>query len=303
MTSSPVLIKNIFFNSLLVFGLAYLAFLIVFVCQTFSGFVMQLIFLIDAIKFHPANTTGLVLSFDFLFNFFSGLFSLTFLVIFIRSFLVIVSKILVTRKYIKSLNIVSQKKYFVFKSTSPHAFTAGLLHPQIYISSQLLKISSSKEITAVYLHEFFHKVSFDSFKDLYIDLLTHALPFLPFKSWFFGQYHLIKETCCDYFAENKISDKKPLISALIKIHSVYIPKLNLISHFSAQSERIKILTGKKIYHSFHPLSYSIFSVVFLVISINFIAKSNLFYHCQHLNKCLEVFISGQNHNLPSCHQY
>lgn len=301
MISRPVLIKNIFFNSLLVFGLAYLSFLTVFVYQTFSGFVMQLIFLTDIFKFHSSALTAFLFSSDFLFNFFSGLLALNLFFLFLKSIFIVIGKIFITRKYIHSLHLISQKKYFVFQSSIPHAFTAGLFHPQIFISSQLLKISTSQEIKAIYLHEFFHKASFDSFKDLYIDLLTHALPFLPFQSWFFGQYHLIKETCCDYFAQKLISDQKPLISALIKIHSAYTPKLNLISHFSAQSERIKILTGKKNYHSVSPLSYSLFSVAFLILSINFISSSHLFYHCQHLDKCLETFILGKNHNLPSCH--
>lgn len=301
MTFNPVLVKNVFFNSLLIFGLTYISFLAVFVYQTFSGFVMQLIFLADTLRFHPSNIISFIQSSDFLFNFFSGFLSLTLLTLLIKSFLVIIRKIFVTQKYIKNLNIISQKKYIVFSSPTPHAFTAGFFHPQIYISSKLLKISTPKEISAVYLHEFFHKVSFDSFKDLYIDFLTNTLPFLPFKSWFFGQYHLIKENCCDFFAQNKISDRKPLISALIKIHTFYTPTHNLLSHFSAQSERIKILTGKKTFHSFNPLSYSFFSVLFLVLSINFVSQSDLFYHCQHLTRCFETFIIGHSHNLLLCH--
>lgn len=301
MTFKPVLIKNAFFNSLLVFGLVYFSFLIVFVFQTFSGFVMQIIFLSNALNFHSENTLDLITSSSFLINFFSGLISLTLLFLFIKSFISIINKIFFTRNYIKNLNIISQNKYFVFQSSIPHAFTAGLFHPQIFISSQFLKISSQKEIKAVYLHELFHKISYDPFKDLYIDILTNALPFLPFKGWFFGQYHLVKETCCDFYAQNLTFDKKPLISALIKIHSVYTPKLNLINHFSAQSERIKILTGKKTYHSFSPLSYSLFSLGFLILSLNFISRSNLFYRCQHLNKCVETFISGQIHPSIPCH--
>ena len=301
MISKPVLIKNTFFNSLLVFGLVYLSFLFVFISQTFSGFIMQLIFLFNALSFHPENVLNLIISSSFLINFSSGLISLILLFLFVKSLFIIFNKIFVTRNYIKSLDIISQNKYFVFKSSIPHAFTAGLFNPQIFISSKLIKISSSKELKAIYLHEFFHKIAFDPFKDLYIDILTNTLPFLPFKSWFFGQYHLIKETCCDYYAQNLILDKKPLVSALIKIHSVYTPKLNLISHFSAQSERIKILTGKKTYHSFSPLSYSLFSVAFLILSLNFISRSNLFYRCQHLNKCLETFISGQIHSSTPCH--
>lgn len=301
MKISSVLVKNIFFNSLLVLGLVYLSFITVFVCQTFSGFVMQFIFLFDTFSFHLDNTFNLIFSFDFLFNFFSGIVSLSLLFFFIKSVFTTICKIFFTRKYIRSLKLISQQKYIVFDSLIPHAFTAGLFHPQIFISSQLIKISSSKELTAVYLHELFHQKSFDPFKDLYVDLLSNALSFLPFKNWFFGQYHLVEENCCDYFAENKISDKKPLISALIKIQSSYSPKLSLVSHFSAQSERIKILTGKKSYHFFSPLSYSFFSVAFLVLSISFLNQSDLFFHCQHLQRCLEIFISGQGHNLPSCH--
>ena len=293
MKNNPFVVKNIFFNSLLLLGLVYLSFLIVFICQTFSGFVMQFIFFFDS--------PNVIFKTDFIINFFSGLASLTLLFFFVKSVFIVFVKVSSTQKYLRTLKTITRSDYLVFQSPVPHAFTAGILNPKIYISSQLLKISSPQELKAVYYHEYFHKISYDPFKDLYVSLLSHALPFLPFKDWFFGQYHLAKENSCDFFSEGKIDNKTPLISALFKIHSSIVPKMTFLNHFSAQSERIKILTGKKRYHFINPFGYSIFSVLFLILSINFLSQSDIFYHCQHLEKCLEIFISGQNHSMPSCH--
>lgn len=133
--------------------------------------------------------------------------------------------------YIRKLPQISQpkklktilKKYsittpiHIFEDTSPYAFCYGLYRPSIYLSSSLLQLMSSAELTAVLLHEEHHIQQNDT--RIITILRTISLLLFPFP--FFWEithaYSTQQEIRADHAIFAKTASYTALKSALCKL--------------------------------------------------------------------------------------
>ncbi|MDP4009949.1 MAG: M56 family metallopeptidase [Candidatus Shapirobacteria bacterium] len=284
--------RNLFFFLIVSLGLIYTLILVKGLGRSMSGFVMQLIFLLDILKTQPLLSLKLIFSSQFVFNVgfgFTILFlSLKYLNALLRSLL----NFNLTQKTIKNLIIIkSNKKYFIFKSTQPQAFTVGFFLPKIYISTSLIRKSTDIELKAVYRHELKHKMNLDPLKDFIINFISLSLPPFFGKKKFFGQYSALVEINCDSFAQLKLKSSLPLVSALLKTTSSHSVILETAAYFSSQSERIKVLVGESRLKIKQLFLMNSFILVFAIFSLNLVTNTNLFYNCEHVLKCVQIFLS------------
>jgi len=283
-------ISNIYFYLILLSGMLYSAFLIVALGKILPAFIMQIIFLADALKFNE-NIISLIFSQMFLLNIIPGIILLGLIGLYIRAM----------SKSIKNIGLTNQ---FIneFESKRDLIFTAGFISPKIYISKSLFKSHSLKEMTAMTRHEENHKNNHHPLKIFTANLIRSILPGIPGKDWLIDNYLTLVETASDKYSESKLNSKKPLVSALLKFQSQSFEPG--ISYFNSQSERIKILVGQKKQVIKLPMAYYSIIIVTLLFSSLFLKNSNIFFDCQHLLKCFEILVTPNSQPLiatPSEH--
>lgn len=282
--------RRLFFLLISVLGISYFTFLIFFTPKIYSGFLMQLIFLTDTLVVHPQNVLSLILRSDFLIQIVFGLLWTYLLFRAVKTIFKMISQIKFTHQFVQSLNILRiTKQYYVFNSLKPEVFTAGFFHPQTYLSQQLLDVTKESELSSILLHEQYHTLHHDPFKNLFIGFITSLLPSFPFKSWIFGQYLTMVEICADTYSQVRFSNPTSLVSALLKVQEFSLPQFT--SGFSAQSERIKILVGQKTQPFRSVVFANVVIIVFLFVVSGSLYKTNIFYQCEHLLKCFENLIT------------
>lgn len=275
--------RQLFFISLLILGFSYLGFLFFLTPKIISGFLMQIIFLIDALNAHSGS---LFYQPKFYIQLVVGLIFSFLLFRFLKSARNSYHQIRQTNKFVQSLKLTrSQGQYNIIKSSSPEAFTVGFFHSQVYFSQKLIKISSPEELSSILYHELSHVKNFDPLKNLIIDFIKNVTPAFPLKSWLFGQYQTLVEINCDLYSQSSFSHPTSLISALLKIQKFSQPQF--VSNFSAQSERIKILVGRKS-AALRSTLFTSFVVTALLFTVSgSLYKTDIFYQCDHLLKCFE----------------
>lgn len=267
-------------------GISYLVFLLIFSQKIYSGFIMQLIFLLSGNAISLGQTAAGILWILLLFRL-------------LKSFFQLFHCFFITQKFIRSLKVIDfTSEYFTFKSAKPVAFTVGFLHPCIYLSSALIKLSTPTELSSILYHEKAHQSHHDPLKNFFLDFIFDFLPPFPLKSWLFGQYQTLVEITCDTFSQIRAPHPTSLVSALAKIQEFDQPRFNFVSHFSAQSERIKILVGQKTQNIHHILAVNLIAIVLFILTSSYLSRSNIFYQCQHLFRCFHNLVVYQNNR---CH--
>lgn len=102
-----------------------------------------------------------------------------------------------------------------FASPVPQAFTAGFLHPRIYLSTALLEALEDDEIIAVLLHETHHMARRDPFRIFVATLLKDAFWYLPAVRALWRGFIEAKEQAADDAASRL--GTLPLAGALLKL--------------------------------------------------------------------------------------
>jgi len=289
------LISNLYFYLISLSGLFYTAFLIIASEKIIPAFLMQIIFLLDALKFDN-SIVGLVTSKLFLFNVIPGLILLGLIISYAKTLIKSIKSIYAVQVITNRLDIVaSTQEFFRFKSKEISIFTLGFFRPKIFISSAIFKTHNQEEIDAMIEHEINHRNNLHPLKIFISNFVRSILPIIPGKNWLIDNYLTLVEVSSDQFSEDKINNKLPLVSALLKFQSQSFEPG--ISYFNSQSERIKILVGQKKQLLRMPLTYYSFVLVAILSSAMFMKNSNIFFECQHLLKCVEMLVTSNKQSL------
>jgi hypothetical protein len=289
------LISNLYFYLIAFSGLFYTALLIFATEKIIPAFVMQIIFLLDALKFDN-SLVGLVTSKLFLLNVVPGLFLIGLNIGYIKTLIRSVKSARFAKEIANKLEIVGVAKEFSkFKSNEKSIFTLGFFNPKIFISSAIFKTHSQEEINAMIEHEINHRDNLHPLKIFIANFVKSVLPIIPGKNWLIDNYLTLAEVSSDQFSEDKIKNKLPLVSALLKFESQsFEPGM---SYFNSQSERIKILVGQKKQFLRIPMAYYSLVLVVILSGTLFVKNTNIFYDCQHLLKCVELLITPNSQPL------
>ncbi len=193
----------------------------------------------------------------------------------------LISSILKTELYLANLNKEKYKDFYIVYSNKSFAFTAGFLRPQIYISSNLLKKLSKKEIDSVITHELIHKNSHDPLKKILIK--TFVKIFIPFPNnkSFISTFILMRESVASINIE-LIKKINPLENSLL---SYYGDEINLIN------------PKKKNYLSFIYVIGLTFLFLFISAFLN-ISEANSISVCHDESSCLLLERSDNITKLP-----
>lgn len=105
----------------------------------------------------------------------------------------------------------------VFASPIPQAFTAGFLHPRIYLSTGLPETLEEDEFRAVLLHEAHHQVRRDPVRIFLATILKEAFWYLPVVRVLWRGFIEAKERAADDAASRL--GTLPLAGALLKLAS------------------------------------------------------------------------------------
>lgn len=282
------LTADIYFCLILLSGVFYITLLVIAVQKIMPALVMQIIFLLDALKFDN-SIMALITSKLFLVNVIPGLLLLGLILKFGKSLIKSLRSFWNTHRFVRNLNIVKiNKLFFEFSSKEALIFTSGFFHPKIFISPALFKSHNQSEISAMIQHEENHRKNYHPLKIFITNFIQSLLPSIPGKNWLIDNYLTLIEVSCDQFSESKINNKLPLVSALLKFQNQsFEPNL---SYFNSQSERIKILVGQKKQGLKIPMAYYSLLLVGILSSALLVKNTNVFYECQHLLKCVELLI-------------
>jgi beta-lactamase regulating signal transducer with metallopeptidase domain len=105
----------------------------------------------------------------------------------------------------------------LIESTDQIAFCFGLSQPQVYISTQIVKRMSPKELEAIILHEKYHAEHHDSLTLFVASIMLMAFPFFPVLGNLIRNYRLRAELHADQAAITTQASKKHLLSVLRKM--------------------------------------------------------------------------------------
>ncbi|MBI5379558.1 MAG: M56 family metallopeptidase [Nitrospirae bacterium] len=122
-------------------------------------------------------------------------------------------------------------RVLLFASPVAQAFTAGFLHPRIYLSTELLETLEEDELRAVLLHEAHHQVRRDPLRIFLATLLKDAFWYLPVVRALWKEFIEAKERAADDAASRM--ETFPLAGALLKL---------------AAKPRVPALTGMPAFH-------------------------------------------------------
>ncbi len=292
------IITDIYFVLILVLGIVYFMFLIFSFVKIFPAFAMQIIFIVDSIKFGH-DLIAFVLTRTFIINFVPGLLLFGLCIRLFYSVFILLKNIIQTFDITRNLKVVKINTLFLeFKSNFSSIFTIGFLFPQIYLSSKIFKTHTRQELDAMVQHEVNHQRQRHPLKIFVSNFIKSIIPSIPGKNWLFESYLSLTEISSDSFSENIIKTKLPLVSALSKFQESTFEMLPVsISYFNSQSERIKVLVGQKKQSQNISMFYGTCVIAFILFSSLSIKNSNIFYECRHLISCVETLISPNGPSL------
>lgn len=284
--------KKLSFLIIVFIGINYLVLLAISTIRVMPGFLMQLIFLIDALML-GIDLSELLKQESFYLNLISGLITLFLISISIRALIKGFASILKTRRFINTLNILDMQDGYVYiENDFNHAFTAGLFSPKIYLSDKILENLTEIEITAVKEHEQFHKKTFDPLLKVVVDYVKTTLPYFPFKKHLFDSYEVLVELSADSYAEQKLNTKKHVVTALNKMLDLSNYNKHLsFSSFSLKNERIPILVETKIFKTKSYFMFFFFVLFSVMFNTYLISNTNIFLECQHIVECVNALFS------------
>lgn len=143
------------------------------------------------------------------------------------------------------------RKIKVIVDKRPLAFCLGFLHPQIFVSTGLVKIMKKSELEIILLHEKYHLINSDTRILFILNTLKHLFIFFPIVSDLIDSFIKQKETLADKYGITHIGNNSSIISAfrkLLEYQTRKIPVLNFgvsFTNIDTLEYRIKTLKGKK----------------------------------------------------------
>ena len=284
-------LTSLYFVAVMAIGVIYLALIWWVFAKTISGTAMFLIYFLDSKRYgYDLASIG-----DMPWLWASlglWLLSLVWLWKALVAGIKTVRKIMSTEKYVNGLKLLSRTGNKVrFDSASGEIFTAGMLHPTIYLVSGLNKTHSNREIQAMIAHEENHVRMKDPLRTTLVMMVGKSMPNFPMKEKMFRYFITLTELCADKSAEESLADGLPLITALYKKLKMSNRSFSAgINYFNSQSERIGILVGKKKLNWGVNLGLMSGVMAGLLVFAYVITKSN-FYNCPHLSLCLSALTS------------
>lgn len=206
-----------------------------------------------------------------------------------------------TKKYVRSLEIVSQHNDLViFKSDEPLAFVSGIIHKKIYISSWFKQNSSKEEFNLTLEHEKAHLRNNDYVKRLSLQFFLNSFLIFPFRSIYYKNFTNIQEINSDIQIIKSPTDLKRLCKLLYKSAKVnkYIQVDEILPAFVTNISRIDALLNKQTYKN------SI-TFIFLMFTLLFIAAFALTIFTLFASKEVSADVIGrypslQSRDLSSC---
>ncbi len=207
---------------------------------------------------------------DFLIVGFAGLF----LIGFIRGAAFLLKHIFFYNKFAKNVSHIG--KYtrisgcdlWIIDDDRKFAFTAGLLNPQIYISSGFINILDDNELKSVITHEIYHRDNMHPLLSVLGKFISKVLFFIPLVSKY-TEYLLIKyELDADRYTMQNIGSS-PLSSSLMKlIDSKESVGYGFgINSFSSIIHRVEFILYNKRNYFRVSLKVLLFSIVVLFLII------------------------------------
>lgn len=154
---------------------------------------------------------------------------------------------------LKPKSVISlEKKYFlhkkiiIFRNQKLLAFCMGILKPKIFISSEVLKRMTYREIEAIILHERQHIIGKDNLVMIFLNLVKTSFFFFPVVTDFVNNLEIQREIKADQSVVKETGRKINIISALRKIieskpNYVYA---NAFSESFSIEPRVHSLIGK-----------------------------------------------------------
>jgi len=127
----------------------------------------------------------------------------------------------------------------------PRAFCIGFLHPRICLTTGLVKLLSSTELTAVIAHEAHHYHQRDPLRLLTSRTIQYAFGCLPIMNKLVTSAELQQEIDADQAAVRHLQDDLPLLTALQKLlhnkNISTIPTQAVYSSFNVTEARLQRL--------------------------------------------------------------
>lgn len=110
-----------------------------------------------------------------------------------------------------------KEKIIVVEHTQPFAFSFGIRHPKIYISTGTIGLMNDKELETILLHEKYHLEKNDSFTLVLATIMQLFFPFFPLLSDVVNNYKIQREISADKRAIEYMGRDTELISVLKKL--------------------------------------------------------------------------------------
>jgi Zn-dependent protease with chaperone function len=129
-----------------------------------------------------------------------------------------------SRRFLGALRVVARRPIHgtvvaVVESDEPLAFCAGLLRPQMYVSTGTLGRLREDELQAVVAHERHHARQRDPLRIFTTRVLADALFFLPAARRLGERYAALAELAADRAAVRSAGEAAPLASALLSFEA------------------------------------------------------------------------------------
>lgn len=197
----------------------------------------------------------------------------------------------------------------VFADKRLFGATLGFWTPQIFLSTTLCKTLSSKELEAVFLHEFFHLKKRHPLKLFCLQLFSKIFFFLPVVNEIVQHVHSVYEAQADAFAWKAQKTTKHLKSALIMTLTTTSPQMG-VSYFaninmhnrisSMQTQKLPRLSLSK-----KSVAVSLFSLTMMVLSPLYLQSytqaqlTSSANECSLLSCASQCFLSHQSLSVTS----
>lgn len=272
--------------------------LVLFTLTSIPGLNIQPLFFLlfsPQLAFCSFLCLGLPASFPFIFAALKLLFTCFLSLSFFLASARALHRLLKTRRFLHLLRPLSRPaaasgiSYYLFPHSLPLAFTAGFLHPEIYVSEALALNLDSAELNVILHHELHHQQKHDPFQSLLRNFFSDFLFFIPVSSYLQKLSEISAEISADLFCLRHQIKRRELAQSFLKVSRLTFSGPSWFAF--DQKARLEFLTKGKI--SFKPsLSRVLVSIALLIILFTIIfergdrARVNSFL--SHNSSCTQL---------------
>ncbi|MGE7760149.1 M56 family metallopeptidase [Peribacillus sp. NPDC097895] len=134
------------------------------------------------------------------------------------------------------------KDILVVNADQPLAFTIGFRRPFIVFSTGLIELLDFDELQAVVEHESYHQKKYDPLVIFILQVIAHALWFVPLTKWCYENHKIISELLADEHAIHKTGTELGISAALLKLikHGCFDKSAPVLVHFSNESVNYRL---------------------------------------------------------------